>query len=523
MGNLFRYYALLARRWMWMCIVCAIVCSSATYLISSFLRPVYQASAYLVIDVGASAHPSISDSLQAVPTFAQLVTIPTVLNPVVEQHPGISLQDLQAMIAVKPQTNTQIIELDVQAASPQLSAQLANQIGQSFARYANANTPGTVQIIPASAPTLPVQPRPLQSAGIGAIVGLVLALFLVTLFEWIGNRPTSVEQIQKLMDAKILALLPRSTRKNRETLVEKYRMLSASLDLAHASCPFKLVMFTSALTGEGKSTVAGNAAIHLAQAGKKVLLVDLNIHRPALAREFQLSDQAGLTNVLARNGNPLLIERYAQATSLAGLSVLLAGTQNMSTAEFLRALTASQLFTQLKQSTFDYILFDAPPLLAAPDTQVLATLVEALVLVVDGSHTSCKFLQETRQLLLNMQATRVLGVVVNQSFWRDYAGQHYVSLQTSIQREPQGIVAEVTQSIPVIDKSLIAAPLPISELGTQRLSDTGESERLGQLSSELVIRPGLSLSGLTMSGNGLVKRSFKADSVPSTPGSLQHF
>ena len=522
MGNLFRYYTLLAKRWMWMFVVCAIVCSSATYLISSFLRPIYQASAYLIIDVGASAHPSISDSLQAVPTFAQLVTIPTVLEPVVAQHPGLSSQDLLSMISVRPQTNTQIIELDVQTANPQMAAELANQVSQSFAHYANANTPGTVQIIPATPPALPAQPRPLQGAGIGAVVGLALALFLITLFEWIGNRPTSVEQIQKLVDAEILTLLPHSSRRTRQITAEKYHMLCAGLDVAHASYPFKLVMFTSALAGEGKSTVASNAAIHLARMGKQVLLVDLNIHRPALAREFHLPEQVGLTNVLARNGNPLLIERYAQTTALPGLSVLLAGTQKMSSAEFLRTLTASQLFTQLKQSSFDYVLFDAPPLLAVPDTQVMASLVEALILVVDGSHTPCKALHGTRQLLWRMQATRMLGVVVNQSSWRDYTDTHrYVCPQPVLAMQASQLsVEEVTQGLPAVNMKLIAAPPPVSESGTQRLPDTGETERISQLPSERVIRPSLSLSGLTMSGNGLVRRTFNADAIPSTPEAL---
>src|SRR5258707_12190389 len=298
MANFLRYYMLLAKRWMWMMVVCAIVCGSATYLISSFLRPVYQTSAYLIINVGASTHPSISDSLQAVPTFAQLITIPTVLDPVVAQHPGLSSQDLLAMLAVRPQTNTQIIELDVQAASPQLAAQLANQVSQSFAHYANANAPGTVQIIPASAPAFPAQPRPLQEAGIGALVGLILALLLSVLFEWISNRPGSAEQIQKLLDVDILAQVPRFSPRVRQSAIEKYRMVCASMDVAQASFPFKLVMFASALAGEGKSTVASNVAIHLAQAGKRVLLVDLNIHRPALAQAFHLPEQAGLTNVL---------------------------------------------------------------------------------------------------------------------------------------------------------------------------------------------------------------------------------
>ena len=227
-------------------------------------------------------------------------------------------------------------------------------------------------------------------------------------------------------------------------------MLCASLDVAQAGSPFKLVMFTSALAGEGKSTVVSNVAIHLAQAGKQVLLVDLNIHRPALAREFHLPEQAGLTNVLTRNGNALLVERYAQSTALPGLFVLQAGTQEMVSAEFLRSLIASQLFSQLQQSPFDYVLFDAPPLLAVPDTQILASLVEALVLVVDGSHTPCKALHGIRQLLWRMQTTRVLGVVVNQSLWRDYTDTHpYRSPQPAAEKQvPQLSVEEVTQELP---------------------------------------------------------------------------
>src|SRR5713226_68310 len=104
MGNTLRYYGLLARRWMWLVVVCAVVCSGATFVLSLFLRPLYQASAYLIIDVGAANHPSISDSLQAVPTYAQLVTLPTVLDPVAASHPGMSTQDLLSMLAVHPQT-----------------------------------------------------------------------------------------------------------------------------------------------------------------------------------------------------------------------------------------------------------------------------------------------------------------------------------------------------------------------------------------------------------------------------------
>src|SRR5260370_34115290 len=126
MGNTLKYSLLVAKRWIWMFIVGVIICGCAAYLVSTFLRPVYQASTYLIIEIGAAAHPNITESLQAVPTFAQLITTPSVLAPVLAQHPGMSMQDLLTMLAIKPQTNTQLIELDVQAGDPALAAELAN-------------------------------------------------------------------------------------------------------------------------------------------------------------------------------------------------------------------------------------------------------------------------------------------------------------------------------------------------------------------------------------------------------------
>ncbi|GEM_PF-710162 len=531
MGNIFRTYLFLARRWMWLFALGAIVCGGATYAISTFLQPIYQASTYLIIDIGASAHPSISDSLQAVPTFAQLLTIPAVLDPVIEQHPGMSTAELLSMISVKPQTNTQIIELDVRADNPRLAADLANQVGQSFARYINADMPGTVQVIPATVPTAPAQPQPLEDAGIGAVVGLILMLLLVTLFEWISNRATSVEQIQELLGMEIMTLVPRFSRKARrldeaqQVALAKYQMISAGLNVAQAEQPFKLVMFTSALAGEGKSTIAGNVAINLAQAGKRVLLIDLNIHRPALARQFALQSQPGLTNLLARNSKRLQVEHYSQPTEFPGLRVLTAGTQSMNSTEFLRALTAFQFFPRLKQAPFDYVLLDAPPLFAVAEVQILASAVEALVLVVNGSRTPRRTLARTRQVLWRMRMTRALGVVVNQSSWRDYADTHPYTLPQSVQEKnvaEQLDVEEMTMELPAVTVKLLPPTLPVSEPGEgmARLPDTGETEQIGVLPAEHVIRPSLSLSGLNMpTKNGLTKRLFSGADIPSPPSS----
>lgn len=523
MGNIVRCYLLLAKRWLWMLVLGAAICGGATYGICTFLRPVYQASAYLIVDIGASTHPSITDSLQAVPTFAQLITLPAVLDPVAAQHPGMSTLDLAAMLSVKPQTNTQLIEVDVQADNPRLAADLANQVSQSFARYVNADAAETVRVIPASEPTQPARPRPLQDAGIGAAVGLILALILVSLFEWISNRATSVEQIQDLLGMEILALVPRFSRKIRrgngqQFPVEKYAPICAGLNVAQANKPFRLLMFTSALAGEGKTFTASNVAIHLAQAGKQVLFIDLNIHWPTLAQQFSLTSQAGLTDLLTSTSRQLPLKQYIQATAFPRLFVLPAGTHQMDFSEFLRSLAATQFFSQLKQTPFDYVLFDAPPLLAVAETQILATSVEALVLVVNGPRTPRRALARTRQILWRLQTSRVVGAVINQSIWPDYADTRpYALAQSRLESKPRFTVEEVTLELPAAATKLIPAPGPVTGQENRRLPDTGENEQIRQAVPGYVIRPTISLSGLTMPNNGLIRRVFPEDTAPSTP------
>jgi capsular exopolysaccharide synthesis family protein len=432
------------------------------------------------------------------------------------------------MISVKPQTNTQIIELDVQADSPFLAVDLANQVSQSFAQYTNASAPNTVHIIPAQVPTLPAQPHPLEDAGIGAGVGLLLMLSLIVVFEWVSNRTTSIEQIQELLGAEILMVIPRFKRRMKKTdlqqgMAEKYLTISASLNIAQTNKAFKVVIFTSALAGEGKSTVISNVARNLARVGKRVLLVDFNIHRPAQAEYFHLENRSGLTDLLARGNWRLQLEVYSQATAFPGLSVLTNGTQQMNSSELLQALEMTQFFARLKQSAFDYILLDAPPLFAVAETRVLLSLAEALVLVVDGSHTPRRVLERTRQLLGHTQAPEILGVVVNQSSLHDDThAPPYGSGLSATQHEPSFLIEQVTVELPSDPVKLLQAPDSGMGQREMRWPDTGEAERIkaGE-STRYVIRPSLSLIGLTFPKNGLLRGTSQPGAAPDTPPFFQ--
>lgn len=416
-------YILLARRWAWVLLLGIVVCGGISYIVSKFSSPTYQASAVFVINVDPTSSTNATSSIAAVPTYAQLLMNPVVLNPVVAKHRDMTLQQLSAMIAVKPQTNTQLIELDVQSVDPRLAAQLANEVGQSFLLYSNSQLPGSVLALPATVPTTPVKPKPLQNAGIGALIGLGFAITLVIIFELMEDRLISPEEAQELLAMDVLVNIPSDNEhklglRASVAMVERYRRLAARLNAAQAIRPFKLVMVTSSLAGEGKSTVAANLSTFLAIAGKRVLLIDANMRNPMLDRYFQLDDNQGVSNVFVAMWTSQQPELYGQETGIPSLRVLTSGELPNRPTELLQSPLVHSLFERLKKAPFDFVIFDSPPLLPVADAEIMCSLVQSVVLVIDADKTPRRTLARAKRVLANTRV-RGLGIVLNKSSWLD--------------------------------------------------------------------------------------------------------
>ncbi|GAC1388740.1 MAG: polysaccharide biosynthesis tyrosine autokinase [Ktedonobacteraceae bacterium] len=450
-------YTLIAKRWAWIVLLGVVICGSTTYVITKLMHPVYQATALLVLTTTASqsTYDNTTAVLEALPTYAQFISNAEILQPVASQH-HLTAKQLSAMITVKPQSNTQIIELDVESNDPRLAAQLANEIGDSFGQYTNTQLNGVMQvkILPAQPPTDPVRPKPSLDALIGALVGLGLALAIIVVFEWTDDRMTRSEEVQELLQTETLTTIPELSAKERlknaeETpaLAEGCRILCANLNRAQAEHAFKLVMVTSALAGEGKSTIVANLASFLAMTGKRVLLVDADLRHPVLDQHFQLDNHQGLSNAFLEMWAHIEVELEGQPTEIPSLRVLTAGVLPSNPSELLQSQLAQQLFKHLKNSQqFDYIIFDTPPLLPIADAQIVASNVEAAILVVDASKTSRKTLVRVKHVLART-GVRVLGVALNKSQWLDYnATREYLgSIQ---QQRPR---ADISISTPPIE------------------------------------------------------------------------
>nr|WP_285879922.1 CpsD/CapB family tyrosine-protein kinase [Neobacillus mesonae] len=197
-------------------------------------------------------------------------------------------------------------------------------------------------------------------------------------------------------------------RNSRSPISEQYRTIRTNIQFSNVDSELKTLMVTSAGPGEGKSTTVANLAVVFAQQGKKVLLVDADLRKPTVHYTFNQTNTFGLTNVLT--GQISLIKAVNEPTE-KNLYVLTSGPIPPNPAELISSKAMEQFFEEA-QTIFDLIIFDAPPLLAVTDSQLLANKCEATILVVSSGKTEKELAVKAKDLLETAQG-KLLGVVLN--------------------------------------------------------------------------------------------------------------
>ena len=192
-------------------------------------------------------------------------------------------------------------------------------------------------------------------------------------------------------------------------IAEAYRTLRTNIQYAKVDGELKVLLFTSAGPGEGKSTVAANTAIALAQAGQKVILVDCDLRKPVQHHVFHLNKK-GLTNCLV--GESPAVD-LLQNTEVENLRVLTSGPIPPNPAELLGSSRMGQALDALKQAA-DFVVLDCPPVIAVTDASVLSRRADGVVLVLDADQVRPEMAKKAKELLENAQAN-ILGTILNRA------------------------------------------------------------------------------------------------------------
>ena len=197
-------------------------------------------------------------------------------------------------------------------------------------------------------------------------------------------------------------------RNSSKPIAEAYRQLRTNLQFVNVDDPPKVIMISSAVPSEGKTTVAVNLALILAEAGRSVTLVEGDLRRPRVTRYLGLVGGAGLTNILAGSAE---VEDVLQAYGDGNLKVIAAGPTPPNPSELLASSHMARLVDQLRGGS-DFVLVDAPPLLPVADASGLAAIVDGVVLSVRYGSTHKAQLRQTRATLDRVGA-RTLGIILN--------------------------------------------------------------------------------------------------------------
>jgi polysaccharide biosynthesis transport protein len=279
-------------------------------------------------------------------------------------------------------------------------------------------------LVRAASPARQTQPKVVRNGVVAAVLGLIFGVGLAFGREAMNTRVRDATEVEERLQLPLLGRLPpppRSLRsksrvlmlaKPRSVEAEAYRILAASLEFANLDRGARTIMFTSALRGEGKSTTVANLAVALARAGKRVVVVDLDLRQPSLAPFFELGERPGIADVaLGRSDLEHAVEFVpvydgadaARAHSFDGqgegwLAVLGAGRVADSAPELVGSPTISDILTSLERG-FDLVLIDVPPILGLSDAMTMTAKVDGAVIVARQGVIKHGMLQELRRVL----------------------------------------------------------------------------------------------------------------------------
>jgi succinoglycan biosynthesis transport protein ExoP len=189
---------------------------------------------------------------------------------------------------------------------------------------------------------------------------------------------------------------------------EAYRAVRTALYFSSRGQGYKVIQVTSPNVGDGKTTLAANLAVSMAQSGKRVLLIDADLRRPRLARLFAVPNKVGFASVLAGSVEP---SEAILETGVAGLALLPSGPLPPNPAELLTSSRLPELLAWLRER-YDYVLLDSPPVLTMTDASTVGPQVDGVVLTLRLTQYGRIEAERTREMLTGLGGN-ILGVVVN--------------------------------------------------------------------------------------------------------------
>ncbi len=337
-------------------------------------------------------------------------------------------EQIFAMEAQINQASQELAKLKEQGASgaDALEARLA-QYQQIYAslvtnfeqiRLAEAQSAtNIIQVEPARADLVPVRPQVLRNTLLAGFVAVILAIGLVFLFEYLDDTVKDPDQIIRATELPILATIGRINAEKPglvaqfdplSPIAESFRRLRTNIRYSAVDEPVRRLLITSPTPKEGKTTVATNLAVILAQDGLRTILIDGDLRRPTIQKLFRSKIDSGLSTLFVHP--ELSVDLVLKPTNIVGFQVLPCGERPPNPAELLGSKRMSEILSQA-DAIADMVVIDSPPVLSVIDAAVLATLDTGVLIVIQPGATKQRDLMQTVEQLRRVKA-KILGLVL---------------------------------------------------------------------------------------------------------------
>ena len=417
--------------------LCTLVSFIAAIVITFTTTPTYQAKSQIfvstpasTVDISALATGS-SFSQQRVKSYAQIINSPLTLAPVVQElNLSITPEELSEMVSASAPLDTVLIVLTVTDTDPQRAADIANAVAKQFGvTVANLELQGIGSDSPVKVSTVlnavpadsPASPKKAINLILGLLLGFGLGFGLASLRRLLDN---TIKNEDDLQGTPLLAAIGFDVLAKEKPLVtqigrysartEAFRTLRTNLQFLRPDSHPQVIVFTSALPGEGKTTSAINLAISLVQAGAKTILVEADLRRPKIPAylEFANTDE-GLSELISgqKKLTTASLKSLIRKEESTGLKVLLSGKVPPNPSELLGSAKFDEVISMLRKQ-FEYVIIDCPPLLPVTDAAVVAAKADGAVLVVHAGVTKKPHFIGSRDAMAAVGST-ILGAVLN--------------------------------------------------------------------------------------------------------------
>uniref|UniRef100_A0A5Q5CC95 non-specific protein-tyrosine kinase n=1 Tax=Mycobacterium sp. (strain JLS) TaxID=164757 RepID=A0A5Q5CC95_MYCSJ len=392
---------ILRARWITVAVtlVLAVLGAAAVTLLTT---PLYQANTRLF--VSTSSGGSLTETYQGnrvsqerVVSYAELLMGETLAQRTIDKLGlDVSAAALRKNVKASAKADTVLINVRVLDESPVRARDIANTLSDEFVSLVreletpdDRSVPNARVVVEqrASIPDQAVVPKTTRNLAVGLIVGLAFGVGLAVIRDLLDNTIKSRETLEAVAGVGLVGTIPldkeRRTQpaiafdRENSPIAEAFRKLRTNLQFLAVDNPPRVIVVTSSMPHEGKSTTAINIALALAEADHSVVLVDGDMRRPMLSKYLDLVAPVGFSTVLS--GAATLSEAL-QATRFSGLTVLTSGTVPPNPSELLGSQAAKRVLSELR-TKFDYVIVDSTPLLAVTDAAILAAGSDGVLII----------------------------------------------------------------------------------------------------------------------------------------------